>query len=91
MLREGCTTRREREPREPQRRCAVDGLVLDGFELLAVIAPVGEDVGSWFDGDDAPTWVCREVRGARVVLGRVASDRDRLLSRTPPGEFGGRS
>lgn len=91
MLREKCGTRRADEPRESRRRCAVDGLVLDGFEVLPVIAPADEDVESWFDGDDVVTWVCREVRGTRAVLGRVASHRDRLLSRARRGESGGRS
>lgn len=93
MLRERPTTWRAEERRQPQRRRAIDGLVLDGLEILPVVAALGEDLDSWFDDDDdrEVIWVCREVRGDRAVLGRLTIARDRLLSRADRGSLGRRS
>jgi hypothetical protein len=94
MLREGLDGWRIEEPTRTPRRRAVDAIVLDDLEIVPVVAPEDEDVGSWFEDDDeegCDLWVCREVVGGSIVLARFAGDRPRLLSRAWRGAIGGRS
>jgi hypothetical protein len=91
MLREGFCGTRVEERRPSATRRAIDGLVLDDVEILAVVAPADEDVAAWFDdGDAGEVWVCRAIDGAHVVLARVDADRARLLSSACRGAVGGR-